>query len=185
MTKPITDYTTEELSTKIEALKAERERTANALRRYEEELERKKQEVPLGVPAERRAYKEAYFVNCTGRVVNQPLDPNDKYDKEIFDMLDVFTSEASAKKHIEMLLAWRKALVANSKGEPIDILVLLPLLKKGKVAFCPISQRWFWTNEIPQLMNETWGILGDYGWIGGFNLKPAENWETSLMECGL
>ena len=40
--KKIEDYTADELSAKIEAIKAERERTANALKRYEEELERRK-----------------------------------------------------------------------------------------------------------------------------------------------
>ena len=52
MTKQINDYTSDELYAKIEAIKAERERTANALKRYEEELERRKQEVPLGVPCD-------------------------------------------------------------------------------------------------------------------------------------
>ena len=41
MTKQINDYTVDELSAKINAIKAEREKTANALRRYEEELERR------------------------------------------------------------------------------------------------------------------------------------------------
>jgi hypothetical protein len=41
--KKIEEYTSDELSAKIKAIKAERERTANALKRYEEELERKKQ----------------------------------------------------------------------------------------------------------------------------------------------
>ena len=36
--KTIEDYTADELSAKIEAIKAEREKTANALKRYEEEL---------------------------------------------------------------------------------------------------------------------------------------------------
>ena len=43
MTKQIEDYTVDELSAKINAIKAEREKTANALKRYEEELERRKQ----------------------------------------------------------------------------------------------------------------------------------------------
>ena len=38
MTKQINDYTVDELSAKINAIKAEREKTANALKRYEEEL---------------------------------------------------------------------------------------------------------------------------------------------------
>ena len=52
MTKQINDYTVDELSAKIEAIKAEREKTANALKRYEKELERRKQEVPLGLPCD-------------------------------------------------------------------------------------------------------------------------------------
>ena len=38
--KKIEDYTLGELSAKIEAIKSERERTANALKKYEEELDR-------------------------------------------------------------------------------------------------------------------------------------------------
>ena len=52
MTKHISEYTVDELSEKIKAIKAEREKTANALKRYEEELERREQEVSLGVPLE-------------------------------------------------------------------------------------------------------------------------------------
>ena len=48
--KKIEEYTADELSEKIKAIKAEREKTANALKKYEEELERRKQEVPVGVP---------------------------------------------------------------------------------------------------------------------------------------
>ena len=186
MTKPIEQYTADELSTKIQAIKAERERTASALKKYEEELERRKQEVPLGVPAERKAYAEAYFVNCTGDVINQPLDPNDTGDKRIFNMFDVFTTESSAERHVEMLLAWRKALVASSKGEQIDIQVLLPLLKKGWVAKNK-DGRWFWYEYKPFKMTDLWSSEGssEMAFIGGFNIKPAENWETSLMECGL
>lgn len=39
MTKPISDYTESELREKIESIKAEREKTAEDLKRYEEELE--------------------------------------------------------------------------------------------------------------------------------------------------
>lgn len=184
MTKPISEYTVDELSAKIQAIKAERERTANALKRYEEELERKRQEVHLGVPAERKAYADCCFLNCTGEVVNQPLDPNDVYDKPIFDMLTVFTSEASAKKHSEMLLIWRMALIASAKGEPIDITVLLPLLKKGWVAM-DMNGDWYWYQVKPKQCSIVWTSEKPALYLSAFNLKPADNWETSLMECGL
>lgn len=103
MTKQINDYTVDELSAKINAIKAEREKTANALKRYEEELERRKHEIPLGVPQE-----GLFFV-----------DTNSNVDKRygLFSLAYVdyncFLSKESAEKHAEMLLAWRKALVAN------------------------------------------------------------------------
>ena len=184
MTKPISDYTVDELSAKIEAIKVEREKTANALKKYEEELERRKQEIPLGVPVGHRAYIEAYFVNCTGDVIDQPLDANDSYDKKIFDMLDVFNSEASAEKHKEMLLDWRKALVANAKGEPIDIQVLLPLMKKGWVAMDK-NGGWHWYAKKPKQYSDEWIATGFITSFHAFNIKPVEDWQNSLMECGL
>lgn len=139
MTKPINEYTINELSKKIEAIKAEREKTANALKRYEEELERKKQEA-----SQRR------------------LDISNLYEN------------------------WLKALVAISKGEPIDIKVLLPLLKKGWVAMDK-NNRWCWYMEKPYIEKFyfCWNTGSPAACIGGFNIKPAENWETSLLECGI
>ena len=174
--KSIEDYTADELSEKIKAIKAEREKTANALKRYEEELERRKREVPLGVPCDGN-----FCVNFNGTI----CDFCNKHSVEETEY-NMFNTLESAKKHREMLLAWRKALVANAKGEPIDIKSLLPLFQKGKVAYCPILRKWFWTDGIPQLLDKTWGILGGYSWvIGGFNIKPADDWKNSLMECGL
>ena len=174
MTKPIEDYTVDELSAKINAIKAEREKTANALRRYEEELERRKQEVPLGVPQE-----GLFFV-----------DTNSNVDKRygLFSLAYVdyncFLSKESAEKHAEMLLAWRKALVANSNGEQIDIEVLLPFMKKGWVAMDKDGS-WCWYEEKPRIHRDLWKNNSLYIFLSCFNIKPAENWEESLMECGL
>ena len=174
MTKQINDYTVDELSAKINAIKAERERTANALKRYEEELERRKHEIPLGVPCDGK-----FYVDWRGAV------QEDEEEEASEVNFNAFNSKESAEKHAEMLLAWRKALVANSKGEPIDIKVLLPLLKKGWVAMDETGF-WYWHKNKPSKRKEGWrtkdGIAGD---LVAFNIKPAENWETSLMECGL
>lgn len=186
MTKPISDYTVDELSKKIEAIKAERERTANALKRYEEELERRKQEVPLGVPLKLKEGIEKGFylqpalsVSCGNVGVGSQLDVS----------LGVFHSEESAEKHAEMLLAWRRALVTNAKGEPIDIKVLLPLLKKGWVAY-ERYYGWVWFKNKPFILrgtdeDATWSNEGSYSIIGGFNIKPSDDWRNSLMECGI
>ena len=175
MTKQINDYTVDELSLKINAIKAEREKTANALKRYEKELERRKQEVPLGVPCDGK-----FYVDWKGAV------QEDEEEEASEVNFNAFNSKESAEKHAEMLLAWRKALVANSKGEQIDIKVLLPLLKKGWVAMDK-NGSWHWYKEKPYIEKYyySWNSGSPVCFIGGFNIKPAENWEESLQECGL
>ena len=175
MTKQINDYTVDELSAKINAIIAERERTANALKRYEEELERRKHEVPMGVPCEGN-----FCVNFNNNI----CEFNIKHTVEEMEY-NIFNTLKSAEKHAEMLLAWRKALVANAKGEPIDVKVLLPLLKKGWVAMDKTGF-WYWHKNKPSKREEDWRAKDDIaGDMVAFNIKPAENWEDSLMECGL
>ena len=173
MVKPINEYTVDELSSKINAIKAERERTANALKRYEEELERRKHEIPLGVPCDGE-----FYVDWKGAVQE---DREEEASKVNFNS---FNSKESAEKHAEMLLAWRKALVANSKGEPIDIKVLLPLLKKGWVAMDK-DGGWYWYDEKPYICWPLWRYTSLYTRLDIFNIKPIDSWEDSLMECGL
>ena len=177
MTKPINEYTADELSKKIEAIKAERERTANALKRYEEELERRKQESPIGVPCQGIFHLDSFSYPVSDECRNTDLE---------YNLFNAFSTVESANKHKEMLLSWRKALVANSKGEPIDIKVLLPLLKRGWMAMDK-DRRWHWYSEKPYIEKFyfCWNTGSPAAYIGGFNIKPAENWETSLMECGL
>ena len=172
MTKQIEDYTVDELSAKINAIKAEREKTANALRRYEEELERRKQEVPLGVPCDGK-----FYVDWRGAVQEDEEEASEVN-------FNAFNSKESAEKHAEMLLAWRKALVENSKGEPIDIKVLFPLLKNGYVAMDE-DKNWYWHPVKPKHDSTVWIAEKPGAYLLAFNIKPAENWETSLMECRL
>ncbi len=171
MTKQIEDYTAGELSAKIEAIKAERERTANALKRYEEELERRKNKnwLPLNEEISFTTNQLTLDTSCIEIKV-----------REGFQNKDSFYKYLSALKTI------RKAWFDNSKGEPIDIKVLLPLLKKGWVAMDK-DGRWHWYKEKPYIEKFyfCWNTGSPAGCIGGFNLKPAENWETSLQECGL
>ena len=173
MTKQIEDYTADELYAKINAIKAEREKTANALKRYEEELERRKHEIPLGVPRDGE-----FYVDWKGAVQE---DREEEASKVNFNS---FNSKESAEKHAEMLLAWRKALVANSKSEPIDITVLLPLLKKGWVAMDK-DENWCWYEKKPEIHKDLWRNSFLYIFLSCFNIKPAENWMDSLQECGL
>ena len=149
MTKTIEYYTMDELSEKIEAIKAERERTANALKRYEEELERRKHEIPLGVPCDGK-----FYVDWRGAVQEDEEEASEVN-------FNAFNSKESAEKHAEMLLDWRKALVSNSKGEPIDIKVLLPLLKKGWVAMDE-DGTWYWYEKKPQIHRSLWNTNSFY-----------------------
>lgn len=177
MVKNVTEYTKEELEEKIMKIKAERERTAEALKKYEEELERRKQEVPLGVPAVGR-----FCLTYDGQVtkfINNKQKPED-YN------LNIFPSEESAEKHAKILLTWRKALVANAKGEPIDIEVLGPLLPKGYVAMDAFGL-WCWYYAKPDRDSGEWknnSVIPSER-LSAFNLKRADDWKTSLMECGL
>lgn len=184
----------EELSKKIEAIKAERERTANALKRYEEELERRKQEVPFGVPIEITKPTKVFAVDAGGEDRFLIADPKEEFDKPLCDMLNTFSSRLSAQKHAEMLLAWRKALVANAKGEPIDIKALLPLLPKGWVVMSQ-SKNWLWFENKPYIsVMDLWSSCiekdghkeyVDAEIIRPFNIKPVKDWRLSMMECGL
>lgn len=163
MTKQIEDYTADELSAKIEAIKAERERTANALKRYEEELERRKQEVPSGVPLE---------------------------DKTLYQFFAsygfYFESKESEQVFSGRIKDYVESLQKLAKGEPIDIKVLLPLLKKGWVAMDKNGD-WCWYKEKPYIEKYyySWNSGMPVSSMRGFNLKPATDWKDSLMECGL
>ena len=161
MTKQINDYTVDELSAKINAIKAEREKTANALKRYEEELERREVGLPLGVPVED----------------NEPAHCHSTY------MLN-FNSTESQGVFSERLRGYVKALQEIAKGKPIDITVLLPLLKKGWVAMDK-DGAWCWYERKPKIHHDLWKNDSIYIFLSCFNLKPAENWEESLQECGL
>lgn len=163
MVKPITEYTREELKEKIVKIKAERERTAEALKKYEEELERRKSEEPSGVPLE--DIMQAHIAGVY------------KY---------FFASESSKLVFDKWIEEYVKALQKLAKGEPIDIKVLLPLLKKGYVAMDE-DERWYWHKDKPTLYEDegTWRDAKVCYSLFAFNIKPAEDWRESLMECGL
>ena len=164
MTKPIEDYTMDELSLKINAIKAEREKTENALKRYEKELERRKHEVPIGVPLPDK--DGAPFVG-------------------VYEL--GFPSEKSFYTFSERFQNYVTATRDNAKSEPIDIKVLLPLLRKGWVAMDEDGDWYFFTNKpYANLKAMDWRSNDIEFWkIRLFNLKPATDWKDSLMECGL
>lgn len=187
--KQINEYTTDELSAKIEAIKAERERMANALKRHEEELERRKQEVPLGVPIINVSpHKTLYWLNGAGIPWEEKTNLSSDVQLRQWSFLNVFHSKESAEKHAEMLREWRQyGLVANAKGEPISINVLRPLLSKGNVC-CTYSGKWFYSEDKITLAKDIdcWIFSGTYTDLSSaFNIKPALDWRNSLMECGL
>ena len=167
--KKIEDYTADELSAKIEAIKAERERTANALKRYEEELERRKNKnwLPLNEEPDFTITQLTLDTSCIEIKVREGF-----YDEDSFH------------KYLSALKATRKAWFDNSKGEPIDIKVLFPLLKKGYVAMDE-DKNWYWHPVKPKHDSTVWIAEKPGAYLLAFNIKPAENWETSLMECRL
>lgn len=179
---------TGDLIKRIENLKAERERMADCLARLESELERRKQVVSFGVPFIPRNKEKYWFITDRG-YVSHLINEDTLIDRDTIEFLNSFRSKESAEKHLEMLSDWRKdGLLANYNGEPIDIKVLLPLLKKGWVAMDK-NGRWFWYNEKPIKDDNVW-LCSDGSHYAEelpkcFNIKPAEDWRNSLMECGL
>lgn len=180
MTIDIKEMSESDLKQKIENIKAEREKTADALKRYEEEMERRKKEVPLGVPQDGKFFVHSDY--CVGERFGLFSREYVKYN--------CFRSKESAQKHAEMLLAWRMALVDVVNGKPIDIEVLNPLLRKGWVAMSA-NRQWRWYSAKP--FRDENGIYGVWSFLVGtsvkeldaFNIKPAEDWTKSLQECGL
>ena len=168
MTKQINDYTVDELSAKINAIKAEREKTANALKRYEEELERRKNKnwLPLTPVLYSAKYESEEILHV-------------EFKAEI-----TFNNYSCFYKYREYWEEINKNLVANSKSEPIDIKVLLPLLKKGWVAMDK-DGAWCWYEKKPEIHQDLWRNSFLYIFLSCFNIKPAENWMDSLQECGL
>ena len=149
-----------QIKEKIANLKAERERTDDCLKQLEAELEKRKQKVPLGVPI--------------GGAISRSF-------------LLWFRSEESADKFDnEYFTNFVKALQDIANGNPIDIEMLLPLLKKGWVAM-DRNNGWHWYKEKPYISEFyfCWNTGNQVSFIGGFNIKPAEDWRKSLMECGL
>lgn len=163
MKKTIEELSEQDLQKKIENLRVEREKTANALKKYGEELERRKQEVPLGVPLPDK--DGAPFVGV--------YELGFSSEKSFFTFSTRFQNYVTATRD-------------NTKGEPIDIQVLLPLLKKGWVAMDE-EGIWFWYECKPSKKASFWeskeGMFEEMHLPTNF--KFADNWEDSLMECGL
>lgn len=176
------NITDKQLAEKIAELKETERVVKENLTTLEKELERRKNEVPLGVPSVTCERGEIYwYLSDTGELETDTLD----YDFRRIEALNIFTDAVSAEKHSEMLLTWRMALVANANGEPIDIKALLPLFEKGWVAMDE-SGSWFWYRNKPDRKEGFWNIEDTtLKSLYCFDIKPAEDWRKSLMECGL
>lgn len=168
----ITELSEQDLKQKIDNIKAEREKTAEALKRYREELERRENQKWLPI-------REDIPFSVT-------------YDHPCFDELYVemkadacFKNHACFEKYVEFLREVHKALFSNAKGEPIDIKVLCPLFRKGWVAMDE-NKEWCWYALQPKAKEKYFEAeIGNWSTFRSFNIKPAEDWRNSLMECGL
>lgn len=160
------DCTDAEIQNHIEKLEQNICSCKEKIEWYKQKQERRKQKVPLGVPLDSYALGKAFGAYYFG-----------------------FTSNKSKKLFDERLEEYVKALQKLAEGEQIDIKVLLPLLPKGWVAMNKYKNEWVYHKKKPTRYSgaglEYWESVG---WKVGFlpfNLKPAEDWRNSLMECGL
>ena len=158
----ITELSEQDLQLKIKNTRYEVNRVSAALKRYEEELERRKLKVQLGVPLE------------------------DIIPDAIFNIYKfAFASEESLLSFNVRLNDYVEALQKLAKGEPIDIKALVPLMKKGWVAM-DRNGHWYWYENKPKKDSDQW-VAGcsTSSYLFAFNLKPTKDWRISLMECGL
>lgn len=138
----------------------------------------------LGIPFTPDYRRGCWVITETG-LVDEKCPKTERDLPNFINQLNTFSSKDSALKHKEMMLEWRKALKANNFGEPIDVSVLLPLLKQGWVAM-NADKSWCWFSEKPEIDGDVWENTVGRAFILGFmfNLKPSANWEKSLMKCG-
>lgn len=178
------NITDKQLTEKIAELKETERVVKQNLTTLEEELKKRKNKTPLGVPVQLNEDGDIYLLDIGGTVCRCRINSESTVNK----YLALFDTHESAEKHSEMLLAWRKALVANSKGEPIDIEAIRYLLPKGWTC-CTEYGRWLYSAEKPRFERtciiDRWQFKGSYYQIDAFNIKPAKDWRKSLMGCGL
>lgn len=154
------NITDKQLAEKIAELKETERVVKQNLTTLEKELEKRKQEVPLGVPI-------GGAISRSFLLWFQSNESADKFDNEYFNN-------------------FVKALQDIANGNPIDIEVLLPLMKKGYVAMDK-DKRWYWYEEKPTNYEDEdeWISVDGCFNLFAFNIKPAKDWRKSLMECGL
>lgn len=179
MVADITNWSIEDLTNKIKNIKKELEQTQQDLERHERELERR-QKRALGVPVQLKETGTTFFLSMHLQVCSNEVEK----DSYLNEFLGTFPSAESAKKHADMLYAWRQALVANLKGKPISIEVLKPLLKKGYVAM-DADGTWCWFNEKPFYEDNNFEATDDLYYLTMFKIKRFEgDWHNSVSECG-
>ena len=145
------------------------------IRELKEQL--KKEKSNQGIP-----YKEGSWSVMGHGYIGIPMDKQEEFDK----VLNRFASAESAQKHSEMMTTWRQGLVDKNSGNPIDIEVILPFLKKGWVAMDK-NGKWYWFKDKPSIVEKRliWGANNtNFERIQCFNLKYAPDWRYSLKKCG-
>ena len=171
-----------DLKKRIEELNAEKER-------IEKELAEcvKQSNSFLGVPVTDTRLDEFYFVNAQGQATVD-WDVESVEDDNLWDNLNYFHSEESAKRHSDMMKTFRLSIANNSKNKAYPIDVLLPLLRTGWVAM-NADGIWFWYDMKPHIVESRSEWYVDKVEIYKINLcfpiEKASNWKMSLRECGI
>lgn len=94
--------------------------------------------------------------------------------------------KAERERTEKALKQYEDELKRRKNAKLIDIKVLLPLLKKGKVFYDPCMEEWFWAKKNATVTQgeNTWIVRGIVCRLTPFNLKLSVDWRNSLMECG-
>lgn len=162
------------------------------LQQLEQEVKQRKQKPYIGAPCPHRLRGKPFYTLSSDLSVECFIDDfeNREIAETAFNTLNYFDSAESAQKHAELLLLWKRDLINASNGNPIDPRVVAVLFTQG---YMVMSRRgtWYYYPSKPVLDSR------DGCWVRAsagdvtidlsriFNIKPVENWQESLLECGL
>ena len=169
----------ESISTMMSAL----QKQLDDLRREVESLKPQEVTKKLGMPCDSR--RRIYYSLCGNGSISRCQDNGEGLDDKLFTEGNYFDSLEDAQAYKDRLTEWKGSVERVHKSLPINVRVLFCLLPSGWVA---MDKRgcWYWYEKKPIRKYSRWeAIEGDYHTLSAFNLELAENWETSLMECGL
>lgn len=136
----------------------------------------------LGIPSPE--CNQFWSINGSGYPVKYSCWGTDR----LRQILNCFSSEASAITHRNMTVEWRQGLLNKKRKKPISYKSFFSLLKKGFIAM-DFDGTWHWFDAMPKLdrVNKKWEPSPERGEclsLSMFDIEPMEDYAWSITEIG-